>query len=61
MENDPNNTNAPATKDDLNAEFSKFEQKLDEKLDERLSEQANLILEPSAGLRRRSWIRNSIP
>jgi hypothetical protein len=45
MENDPNNTNAFATKADLNAEFGKFEQKLDKKLDERLSEQANVILE----------------
>jgi DNA repair ATPase RecN len=45
MENDPQNTNAPATQADLNAEFGKFEQKLDKKLDERLSEQANVILE----------------
>jgi len=45
MENDPNNTNAFATKADLNAAFGNFEQKLDKKLDERLSEQANVILE----------------
>ena len=45
MENDPHNTNAPATKADLNVEFGKFEEKLDKKLDERLSEQANVILE----------------
>ncbi len=45
MEDDPNNTSAPAAKADLNAEFGKLEQKLDRKLDERLSEQANVILE----------------
>jgi|SRR5438876_1657243 len=45
MENNSNNTNAPATKADLNIAFGKFEQKLDQKLDERLSEQANVILE----------------
>jgi DNA repair ATPase RecN len=45
MENDPHNTNTPATKADLNVEFGKFEEKLDQKLDERLSEQANVILE----------------
>jgi hypothetical protein len=45
MENDRHNTNAPATKADLNVEFGKFEEKLDKKLDERLSEQANVILE----------------
>ncbi len=35
MENDPNNTNAFATKADLNAAFGKFEQKLDKKLDQK--------------------------
>src|SRR6267154_218842 len=45
MENDPNTTNAFATKANLNAAFGKFEEKLDKKLDERLSDQANVILE----------------
>src|SRR5437879_10409880 len=45
MQHEQDNANNPGTKDELKAEFGKFEERLDKKLDKLLSEQANVILE----------------
>ncbi len=61
MENDPNNTNAPATKADLNTEFGKFEQRLDKSWMNAFPSRQTSFWKPSASLWRKSWTRNSIP